>query len=574
MKKHFTSPYWKCLLFLFLGFGCGEETAQLTVTLPVITTESITNITQTSAESGGNVTSDGNATVTSRGIVWGTATGPTVSLTTNVSSGTGKGKFSGSIANLTPNNTYYVRAYAINKVGTVYGNEVSFKTQAVIAPVVTTSGAASAITSSSASVDGNVTSSGGGEVTARGIAYGETTSPTISGSKTSSGSGLGAFSSSITGLKANTKYYARAYATNAAGTSYGTEINFTTLAGLPSITTSAILNVLTTTATGGGNVTSDGGASVTARGIVWSLSSQPTTSSSKTTDGSGTGTFSSSMSGLSANTKYYVRAYATNSIGTAYGEEATFTTAQIPYLKITSISPATNATQVEIDQQIVVTFSANLDAATVPGFNVYDRNAQIFGSISVSGNKITFTPTSPLTEYQEPYEISIPSSIRASDGMVPDFSATVKSKFTTVALSEKYYYSIRNSVSSESLYPESLSNQISQEGFGNGVLDYQQWRVRQYASGYGIQSRTKGTFIEAGVPNDNLPIVMANPASLSPLALYSGQIFNFERVNQTDFKLRIKNGSFFLDWAFVTLDMRTSVDAARQWWFFTRREKI
>jgi len=82
----------------------------------------------------------------------------------------------------------------------------------------------------------------------------------------------------------------------------------------------------TTTATSGGNITSDGGAAVTARGVCWATTSTPTTANSKTTDGTGTGSFTSSLTNLSANTTYYVRAYATNSAGTAYGSQVSFIT--------------------------------------------------------------------------------------------------------------------------------------------------------------------------------------------------------------------------------------------------------
>ena len=94
----------------------------------------------------------------------------------------------------------------------------------------------------------------------------------------------------------------------------------------PTVTTTAVSNIDKTTATGGGNVTADGGASVTARGICWSTSQNPTVSGNHTTDGTGTGSFTSAMTGLAANTTYYVRAYATNEAGTAYGEEVSFTT--------------------------------------------------------------------------------------------------------------------------------------------------------------------------------------------------------------------------------------------------------
>jgi len=95
---------------------------------------------------------------------------------------------------------------------------------------------------------------------------------------------------------------------------------------LPTVTTSTVSSITSSTATCGGNVTNSGNATVTARGVCWSTSHNPTISNSHTTNGSGTGSFTSSMTGLSASTTYYVRAYATNSIGTAYGNEVSFTT--------------------------------------------------------------------------------------------------------------------------------------------------------------------------------------------------------------------------------------------------------
>ena len=103
-------------------------------------------------------------------------------------------------------------------------------------------------------------------------------------------------------------------------------VNFETIS-LPTVTTTTATSITNTTASSGGNVTSDGGASVTARGVCWSTSSNPTTTNNYTTDGSGTGIFISSMIGLNASTLYHYRAYATNSAGTSYGNDLTFTTA-------------------------------------------------------------------------------------------------------------------------------------------------------------------------------------------------------------------------------------------------------
>jgi uncharacterized protein (TIGR02145 family) len=124
-----------------------------------------------------------------------------------------------------------------------------------------------------------------------------------------------------------TTYTYRVYAFNSTGNSlnYSNEITITTLL---SVATTAITNVTTTTVTSGGNISFGGGSSVTARGVVWSTNPSPNISlPTKTTDGSGTGSFTSAVSALTSNTVYYLRAYATNFSGTSYGNEITFTSA-------------------------------------------------------------------------------------------------------------------------------------------------------------------------------------------------------------------------------------------------------
>ena len=99
---------------------------------------------------------------------------------------------------------------------------------------------------------------------------------------------------------------------------------------MPTVTTSAVSNVTETSATCGGNVTSAGYSAVTGRGVCLGTEPNPTVEGSHTSDGIGTGMFTSRLAGLAPNTTYYVRAYATNSIGTAYGEDVSFTTFSIP----------------------------------------------------------------------------------------------------------------------------------------------------------------------------------------------------------------------------------------------------
>ena len=207
-----------------------------------------------------------------------------------------------------------------------------------VIPFVST-GTITNITTTTATCSAIVKADGGAAITTRGVCWSTSENPTTSNSKTTDnfawntkatdGKGLGAYTSNITGLSPNTTYYVRAYATNSQGTAYGDQRTFTSNALTPpSVTIAHIINITTTTADCSGNVISDGGASVSARGVCWNTSDNPTTSNSKTTDGTGVGSYTSNITGLSSNTTYYVRAYATNSVGTAYGEQRNFRTQQ------------------------------------------------------------------------------------------------------------------------------------------------------------------------------------------------------------------------------------------------------
>lgn len=134
-------------------------------------------------------------------------------------------------------------------------------------------------------------------------------------------------------LSPSTTYTYRVYAYNGTGNSltYSNEITLTTNTPiiLPSLTTTIVSSITGNSALSGGNVTSDGGANITARGIVWNTNTNPTIASNKTVDGIGTGTYTSILQNLTSSTTFYVRAYATNSIGTSYGNEISFTTKNI-----------------------------------------------------------------------------------------------------------------------------------------------------------------------------------------------------------------------------------------------------
>ena len=322
-----TSKYFFRILFFFLLIivsGCKKDPPK---TLPGVTTTEISNITSISAKSGGTITDDGNSHVLSRGVCWSTFENPTIA-NSKTTDGTGIGTFTSSIIDLTPGETYYVRAYATNSVGTAFGNQVSFNAS-ITTPTISTTEVI-AITSTTATSGGNITSDGGAGVIARGVCWSTSQNPTTANSKTTNGMGTGSFVSSITALTPGTTYYLRAYATNSVGTAYGTQITFNTSANVPTVTTTAITEITPESAISGGNVTNDGGAAVTARGVCWSTSQNPTIDNTKTVNGSGIGEFTAKMTGLIANTTYYVRAYAINIVGVGYGEILQFNTSFDP----------------------------------------------------------------------------------------------------------------------------------------------------------------------------------------------------------------------------------------------------
>jgi len=204
-------------------------------------------------------------------------------------------------------------------------------------PSVNTS-AVTGITDQTASCGGEIGSDGGTAITAKGVCWSKQPNPTIADTKTQDGTGSANFSSKLTGLQAGVVYHVRAYATNALGTAYGNDMTFSSKSTAPVVTSSSASEISSVSVTLGGNIISDGGAAVTASGICWAATAMPTTSNSKTTDGAVLGVFASKIANLTSGTTYHYRAYATNSLGTSYGADSTFTTTTFPTLKSATVS--------------------------------------------------------------------------------------------------------------------------------------------------------------------------------------------------------------------------------------------
>jgi len=322
MKKVF--PVLSIILIVSSLFLLSSCTPEDNYSKPVLGSTEIGIITEATANCTSMITSDGGYNITERGVCWSTTQNPTIE-DNKTSDAYGTGEYTSTITNLSPSTTYYVRAYATNKVGTAYGIQATFTTNSCILTTYVTS----SIMAKSAILGGVVLSNGDSlSITERGICWSTSINPTVDlETKSVDSSKADSFLCTMTNLLSNTVYYARIYATNSGGAIYGNEISFKTQNGVVNLTTTAATSIKTTSAIIGGNITDDGGASVTERGICWSLSPNPTiTLSTKSIAASGLGSFTCSLSGLESGTTYFARSYATNSVGTSYGNEIIFTT--------------------------------------------------------------------------------------------------------------------------------------------------------------------------------------------------------------------------------------------------------
>lgn len=298
--------------------------------LPTVQTGEVTEVESNTATASGKVTHLGYVTsITQHGHIWGETQELTTALKTKTELGTlnAPADFTSKLTGLSANRTYYICAYAVNEKGTAYGEIMSFKTttggmQAPTLAKVTVAG----VDTQGATLQCSVTDDGKSAVTGCGFCWNTSPEPTVDNESVACDPSNPTFGTKLSGLKDNTLYYVRAYATNEIGTSYSETVEFTTKAiTLPEWGTITVSNITRSQARVSGTLTSDGNSPVTEMGVCWSTHPESTPYDEKQVCPTGTG-LNIQVSGLQPETTYYLRAYAQNSKGIAYSNEVPFTT--------------------------------------------------------------------------------------------------------------------------------------------------------------------------------------------------------------------------------------------------------
>jgi uncharacterized protein (TIGR02145 family) len=311
------------LLAATIFFGCKKKEE-----LPSVTTTAISNITATSASSGGTITNEGSSGVISRGVCWSPVSTPTIS--DNKSTGGVGISFSSNLTNLNAITVYYVRAYATNSVGTSYGEEIPFTTLGQTPASINAD--ATNITATDATLNGTINANYLSTTVT--FEYGTTTSYGYTGTPSQSpvsGNIVTNVSINITALAPSTTYHYRLKAVNSLGTTYSNDLIFTTLGLIPTVSTIAAISITSSGAALNGSVNANYLSTVvtfeygtnTSYGSTVSAIQNPITGSVNTN-------VSSSIVGLNQVTTYHFRVKAVNSLGTSYGNDLTFTTTATP----------------------------------------------------------------------------------------------------------------------------------------------------------------------------------------------------------------------------------------------------
>ncbi len=319
--------------------------------LPVLITQNVSNITTNTASISANVSAVNCTNLTNSGFLLATNFAflnainfPNTSNITN---------FNQNITNLSPNTTYFVRSYAINLAGMVYSAIQSFTTIAIL-PVGVQTVNVTNISSTTATLNGNISTLGNSNSVESGFLISSTSqNPLIGGAGVSNigvqtRTSTGSFSTTAN-LQSGITYYFRAYSTNASGTSYGEILSFATVS-LSSIFTSDAIDISLNSATLRGNLQSLGNVTTVSIGFLIATTNQnPLLNGTNVTNiplgnFTSTGSISSTSNNLQSGITYYFRIYATNSAGTNYGQVLSFTTLSLPTITTLATTNITSST--------------------------------------------------------------------------------------------------------------------------------------------------------------------------------------------------------------------------------------
>ena len=398
--------------------------------VPTVTTQGATSVSKTFATLNGNINSTGGVNATVRGFNYGVTTN--YGTTTTDTGSFSAGAYTKSLSTLTCGTTYHYRSYATNSADTGYGSDTTFITTAcaggvptggatgggvggsnIIVPTVTTQGATS-VALNSATLNGNITSTGGANATIRGFQYGTDTNYGTTTTETGLFS-TGSFTKNITGLACGTTYHYVGYATNSVGSALGNDQTFTTVScpsSVPTLTTGSVqvVNSLTSGAVIlNGTIVSTGGGNATVRGFQYGATSSYGSNTVETGSFSA-GAFtknilSKTVLSLPCGLSYHYRSYATNSVGTGYGDDQVFSTAacsgaSVPSLgaiKATSIT----ATFATLNSSVISTGGSDV---TTRGFQFgfdtnYGKTTTESGTYSTGAFTVDLNPLTCGTTY-------------------------------------------------------------------------------------------------------------------------------------------------------------------------------
>ena len=297
--------------------------------VPTIALKSISDIWDTHAKAEIALEFDGGSQISEMGICWNTQPAPVVENNKRTTKDTIAAL---EIKDLQPNTRYFVRSYAMNKVGVAYSEEYEFTTFSL--PEIKTEEMTD-VQLTTAMLHGTLVFNGNDTAAIKGFCWSTNEDPTVENNHIEIDTASAMYTYRLSNLIDETQYHVRAYAQNKIGIVYGEQKIFTTqLAMLPTVASCQVSNIDHQSAIIIGNVISDGGADVSECGIVYSTSQNPTTWDNKVTVVVNSGAFVCEINNLQANTMYHVRGYAVNRKGLSYGENVTFTTLDKPQIGV------------------------------------------------------------------------------------------------------------------------------------------------------------------------------------------------------------------------------------------------